>query len=154
MSLSLPGTIVFDVVLVVLVVLVARRAPKVWRNEIGYSSDDPPARWRWGLASWRGYQRTTAGVFPLIWCPGALLVVASTISGPAWVQSLVAVLALVPGAVFVIGLPAVWLFNRPKWLVAPHLRHQPGAIAEFFGAHVAPTPPPERPPPFQPWLTR
>jgi hypothetical protein len=38
-------------------------------------------------------------------------------------------------------LPVV-LFNQPKFLVLPAHRRQPGAIAEWRGAEVPPSPPP------------
>jgi hypothetical protein len=154
MSLSLPVTIALDAVLVTSLVVTARQAPKVWRNEIGYSADDPPPSWLWGPASWRGYHRALTGAALLFWCPAAAAMVAATVSRPGWVDVLSQVAFGLAGVALLIGVPAVWLFNRPKWLVAPHLRHQPGAIAEFFGAAVAPTLPPERPSPLQPWEVR
>jgi hypothetical protein len=36
----------------------------------------------------------------------------------------------------------ITFFNRPRFLVPPHLRHQPGAIAEWLGEPVRPTEPP------------
>jgi hypothetical protein len=74
-----------------------------------------------------------------------LFVVQSTgVHGGAW-EVVREIAGLVICAVVVAG-AWVWLFNRPKWLVAAHLRHQPGAIAEFFGERVArsPTPQPRR----------
>ncbi len=45
-------------------------------------------------------------------------------------------------------MPCVFLFNRPRWAVVPHLRHQHGAIAEWSGQQSAPTPEPGKTPGF------
>jgi hypothetical protein len=114
--------------------------PRWWRNELpglAYRPDDVPEWWPYGGALWRGMLRT-----PLVgWiaiplgCAGA---------GLAQLDGVFAgvggVLALVSVGLVCLMVPIV-LFNRPKFLVIPWLRDQPGAIAEWRGAEVPPTPP-------------
>jgi len=45
-----------------------------------------------------------------------------------------------------VALVTIFLLNRPKFLVAPHHRHQKGLLLELLGRRSAPTPPPRRPP--------
>ena len=42
--------------------------------------------------------------------------------------------------------PAVWFYNRPSPLVAPHHRALPGYLAERRGEPVPRVPPPMKPP--------
>jgi hypothetical protein len=112
--------------------------PRIWRNEWGYAWD--PER---GGPLWRGFVRITIISGPFLGLT-ALLNVVYALSD----HRLTAAFRI--GAVLWMGLivcaVTIVLFNRPKRLVAPHLRHQPGAIAEWLGRKVAPTPPPRHRP--------
>jgi hypothetical protein len=144
-------SVFFDVVAIALVAMLVLAAPKLWRNEAGpWTDDSPPPRswsgWKRSRAGWRGIVRLLGLAMPLAYVPILLIIVLATLgaSGPAF--DAVAIVVLGAATVFMVtAMPAVFLFNRPRWLVAPHLRHQPGYIAERFnGTHVEPTPPPAR----------
>ena len=120
----------------------AWQLPQLWRNERGWHPDRPPAYWAWGTAAWRGLVRLT----PLS-APAFLALTPAYGLDAAGADGAVAEIVIAIGAavgVVVVGLlaPAVFLFNRPKWAVVPHLRHQSGAIAEWRGRRSEPTPPP------------
>ncbi len=120
--------------------------PRFWRNELGWDPDRPPSFWRWGLTSWRGLVRTNVLAVPmfLAGAPGYALDSAAIDGSGA---GTVVVVSYVIGAAILGGLmPGVFLFNRPRWAVVPHLRHQHGAIAEWRGKRSAPTPEPAQTP--------
>jgi hypothetical protein len=52
-------------------------------------------------------------------------------------QEVVEVIVAALAAIALLLTAAVALYNRPKLLVAPHLRELPGAVDEFKGAQVA-----------------
>lgn len=119
--------------------------PRLWRNELGWNPDRPPAFWVFDLTAWRGLVRASILATPLFLgiAPGYVLDNAGTQGGFATGLIVVSVLVAVSlGCVAV----AVFLFNRPKWAVVPHLRHQSGAIAEWRGKRSAPTPAPSQTP--------
>lgn len=136
------GVILLDLFMVVTMVAIVASSRRAWRNEHPWLDTDLPVRWRGGLPSWRGWVRVQGIVAPVVVVIGVpLVVIQSTgISGGAWeiaraIASIAVCVDLVFGA-------RVWLFNRPKWLVAPHLRHQPGMLAELGGDRCQPTPSP------------
>ncbi len=126
-------------------VLIALKLPAVWRNEHGFDPDVPPPGWIFDPASWRALVRTypaTVGMMAF-GVPFALLSVFPDAAPPAMYVTGAATLAFTVLAV------STAVANRPKWLVAPHLRHQPGLIAEWGGAPCADTPPPKNAPAWQ-----
>ena len=120
--------------------LLVWRLPLLWRNEIGWESDRPPKWWFLGEAAWRACARLP---------PVGL---AASLTGGAYVMSVYLgvaeglryALVVPPAIVMVLGW-SVFLFNRPKAIVAPHHRAQPGALQEWLGASAPQTPPPQRP---------
>ena len=104
-------------------------------------TDSPRLIWAGNLASWRAHVRWTAfcGPLALILATVAIMLVAVGADVALAAPLLLAVLLLV-----IVATPAIIWLNRPKWLVPPHLRHQPGRIAEALGDPVRPTPPPVR----------
>jgi len=101
-----------------------------------YHPDEPPGwlRFRAGLAMWRGWIRLSP---PLT--SGFAIALLATWAGllleTRW-------LALVAGGCWtflVLAVFGVVLLSRPKWLIEPYLRHQPGLVAELLGADVPPT---------------
>lgn len=106
--------------------------PKVWRNEKQLFSVTPSPFWPLGKATWRGYIRG----YPISNLLIAVAVVlyffvrhdGGNIVGVGSVVSFSLLLAL-----FVMYL-GIMFFNRPRWLVAPHLRSQPGAVKEWSTA--------------------
>lgn len=106
-------------------------------------ADSPRPIWAGNLASWRAHVRWTAfcGPLALVLATAAAMIAGTGASGDAYNLVMLALLLPVLLLVFVATPAIVWL-NRPKWLVPPHLRHQPGRIAEVLGDPVRPTPPP------------
>ena len=107
----------------VIYVLVAR---KVWGGESGLDGDVPPDWWFLGAATWRGIARAyvATGPFLLLFCAGAL---AAEVTDAYDAGMAVSVAGLLLG---VLVHASIVLFNRPKALVPPHLRDEPGALAE------------------------
>jgi hypothetical protein len=122
-TLYAAGLIFAILFLGVIYTLVAR---KVWHGESGLDGNVPPEWWFLGQASWRGVARAyiASGPFVLLFFAGAL--VAETTDAYD-VGMAVSAGALLLG-VIVHG--SILLFNRPKALVPPHLRDEPGALAE------------------------
>jgi hypothetical protein len=137
------GVIAFDVMLVTFGVAVALWGRKLWRNELpAVHTDMPSPRWAGSLASWRAWVRVQCFVLPFIFAVFAPVgVLLSTGASGVGIEIVKVVYALVALAAIVAGF-GVWFLNRPKRLVPPHLRHQPGMIAERLGERCRPTPPP------------
>lgn len=114
--------------------------PSIWRNERGHDPDRPPAMWGFGIVLWRA----TVRLVPLS-VPACLVGVAVVLTGAGGDESPspVSLIAGFASLVLLALIFSVALFNRPKSIVAPHLRHQPGALAEWLGQAPAPTPPPK-----------
>jgi hypothetical protein len=112
--------------------------PRIWRNEWGYAWD--PAS---GGALWRGFVRSTMISGPFLGLTGVLNVIYAL--SDRRTTAMFTVVAMLWMALLVCAVTIV-LFNRPKRLVAPHLRHQPGAVGEWLGRKVQPTPPPRHRP--------
>lgn len=113
---------------------------KLWRNEHRFDSNSPPQGWPFGSALWRAYIRASpAGVLFLFW--GGLGMLADALFAGLVAAILVPLAALLAGAL-VVSAWSIALFNRPRFLAPPHLREQPGAVAEWSGAPVEPAPPP------------
>lgn len=101
--------------------------PRVWRNEPPYAEDPdrPPDWWPYRVALWRGVVRLGPtgllffGVLALFLPANRLLADTVLTTALAWLGV----------AVLVSGVGVV-LFNRPKLLVPPHLRAQPGLLDE------------------------
>jgi hypothetical protein len=142
------GVILFDLFMVATMAAIVASSRRAWRNEHPWLDTDLPVRWRGGLPSWRGWVRVQGIVGPAVVVIAVpLFVIQSTgVSGGAW-ETVRAIAGLAIGVDLLLG-ARVWLFNRPKWLVAPHLRHQPGMLAELGGDRCAPSPTPK------PWPRR
>ena len=136
------GVILFDALMLVTMAAVIASSRRAWRNEHPWFDTDCRVRWSGGYPSWRGWVRVQGVIAPTVFAGGAVIfVVQSTgVHGGAW-EAARAIAGLVLFVVLGAG-AGVWLFNRPKWLVAPHLRHQPGMVAELLGERCKPTPTP------------
>jgi hypothetical protein len=92
-----------------------------WRADGESSQFDQPPLWQWGRASWFGLRRLTL--------VGQLWVMVLTYS---WLfPEQVASYAIALGALLVPML-SVFLFNRPRMIVPPALRHQDGLLVEHL----------------------
>lgn len=107
----------------VIYAVVARR---VWRGESGLDGDVPPEWWFVGDATWRGVARAyiATGPFVLVVFAGGLIAEFTDAYDAGMAVAVGGILlgALVHGSIV--------LFNRPHALVPPHLRDEPGALAE------------------------
>ena len=121
-------TVAFFVVLVAGYLFVIAR---VWQGRSQYDPSSPPAFWPFSLPLWRGVARA----FPI---QGAcvLILLGGGIAGDligedgkgydvAMGIGFVGVLGL-----FLLAFP-ITFFNRPRFLVPPHQRDEPGALAEW-----------------------
>jgi hypothetical protein len=122
----------------VFVPLCVRGVRAMWRGPVRLFAEPFPW-WVWGAPLWRAYVRgmvavgTTfvvdlLAVMVLIWAPDADAVLVAAVS--------VLVLSLAVGFLLML---TVALFNRPRAVVPPYLRDQPGALAEWFGGRHADT---------------
>jgi hypothetical protein len=119
--------------------------PKWWHNERGLHTDTPPPSWSWSLAFWHALCRVwmPLAISILIVIPPAVVTEFVT-AGPIFVVC--NVLYGIVAALWFAVVPSVMLFNRPRWLLAPHHRALPGWLAERRGVPVPPVPEPEKPP--------
>lgn len=124
------------------------RLPRIWRNEVGWDSDRPPVHWPFGVPSWRGLVRATPFSFPIFLVAAPVYALDKADASGPLADAIVAVGAAVGAVLLFIVVPAVFLFARPKRLIAPHLRHQCGAVAEWRGQRPRRTPPPDVQPGF------
>lgn len=112
-------------------------APRYWRHEITVLDRGAPTWWPYGAALWRAWIRTSAisGTWLLSASIGYLLLVLGP--DPTWPIAVVigyrAVAVGVPLTLLVAAFTVI-LFNRPRIVVPPYLRHQPGAVAEWISA--------------------
>ena len=105
-------------------IIYALVAPKVWRGESGLDGDVPPEWWFLGDATWRGVARAYIATAPFVLVVFAAAIFAEF--GDNDTGMAIAAIALLMGALVHAG---IVLFNRPRALVPPHLRDEPGALA-------------------------
>jgi hypothetical protein len=107
---------------------------KVWRGESEFDGDDPPAFWPFSKALWRGAGRALpvlgASVLVLI---GAGITSDLVGTDSKYYDTVMAIGVLGLLVMFVIAFPIMY-FNRPKLLVPPIWRDDPGAVAEWRAA--------------------
>lgn len=111
----------------VIFVLVGR---KVWNGESELDGDFPPADWPFGKPSWRGAARSYTAAAPCL----VLILLAFTAQELLGTETAAGDVALVVGTVLGLGalliVASITPFNRPRLLVPPHLRSEPGLLAE------------------------
>jgi len=110
--------------------------PRVWRGELAPGGEHAPEWWPWGEALWQGMRR----MGPLCY-PGAGVFLAAGVGlslvpeqpAGAFVRPYWAVIPAL-GAIGLLGalMLGVVFFNRPKFIVPPYLRDQPGALAAWL----------------------
>jgi hypothetical protein len=115
---------------VVGLVAVVPQAIRLWRNQ-GSCFDTAPPVWPWGPAAWPAFRRSIVAqvifVLPMVM---AILAVGLDI-GRDECRAAVKATAVPICAVIV----AIAFFNRPKLLVPPHLRTEPGFFKDLLGSH-------------------
>jgi hypothetical protein len=99
---------------------------KVWRGTSAIQSEVAPDWWPFGQPVWRGVARSyvATGPFILVLFAGAAIAELSSADGLGMGISFLGLL----GVPFV-QLPIIFL-NRPRSLVPPHQRDEPGALEE------------------------
>jgi hypothetical protein len=107
-------------------VIYALVARKVWRGESGLDGSVPPEWWFLGDATWRGVARAYIATGPF----GLLLLAGGMVA--EFTDAYDAGMAIAVGALLLGALVhgSIVLFNRPRALVPPLLRDEPGALAE------------------------
>lgn len=112
--------------------------PRVWKDQLASGGDHAPEWWPWGEALWQGYRRMflpglmVGGVFVIIIFMS--LFVSEAPQGPFARPYWVVIPWLVALGLSGTAMLSTVLFNVPKFLVPPHLRGQPGAVAEWLRA--------------------
>lgn len=118
--------------------------PQWWRNERGLHTGMPPPSRSSSTTFWHAVVRTwgALAISILTAIPPAVVTEFVT-DGPVYAlcNALLGVVALM----WLFVIPSVWLYNRPRFLVAPHLRAMPGWLAERRGAPVPRLPEPAKP---------
>ena len=119
------------VVLGGIVVLYAAAIKRVWQGTSESDPSDPPAWWPFSLPLWRGVSRA----FPVQGACAILVIgggigadVAGKDSAGYDIGMSVGLVGLL--GLFLLALP-ITFFNRPRFLVPPHQRDDPGALAEW-----------------------
>jgi hypothetical protein len=115
------------------------RLPRIWRHEAPYF-DRVPGWWIWGDALWRGWVRALPTGVGLGWylILGYVLLISVIPQTPEkgrFGMIIPAWFGLPFLFLFGLGfgvMAAIALFNRPKVLVPPHPRDEPGAVAEWI----------------------
>jgi len=107
---------------------------KVWRGESEFDGDDPPAFWPFSKALWRGAGRALpvlgASVLVLI---GAGITSDLVGTDSKYYDTVMAIGLLGLLVMCLVAFPIMY-FNRPRWLVPPIWRDDPGAVAEWRAA--------------------
>jgi hypothetical protein len=104
---------------------------KVWRGESEFDGDDPPAWWPFSLPLWRG----TGRALPVQGLSVLVLIGAGIVSDLVGSDSRDYDLVMAIGCVGLLGIFClafpITYYNRPKWLVPPVWRDDPGAVEEW-----------------------
>lgn len=129
------ASVAYWVILAAGVVISFTLTPRYWMKGVPHVDPDrPPRAWVWGGALWKGFVRALPIAGPQIVLffgpalPVELELVVPGSSAWEW-QGRLWILAM--GIVLISELGIV-LFNRPKFLIPPRFRNQPGAIEEWL----------------------
>lgn len=109
---------------------------KVWRGESEFDRDTPPSFWPFSVALWRGAGRALpvlgASVLVLI---GAGITSDLVGTDSKYYDTVMAIGVLGLLVMCLVAFPIMY-FNRPKRLVPPIWRDDPGAVAEWRSARA------------------
>jgi hypothetical protein len=129
---------VFDVaIFAVLVVGYLFVIARIWQGRSEYDPTRPPAFWPFSDALWRGVARAfpVQGGCVLLLIGGGITADLIGKDGSGYDIAMAVGLAGLLG-IFLLALP-ITFFNRPRFLVPPHQRDEPGALAEWRRARRA-----------------
>lgn len=119
------------IVMAVLAVAGVLLLPRIWRGDLASTYDDASRDvWLWGEPLRRGFIRGLhLGILGTI----VLVFLVFTTADLEPTESVGPVAGTAVGLFFVLLAlsGSVVLFNRPRWAVPPHARHQPGAVHEW-----------------------
>ena len=104
---------------------------RVWQGTSEYDPSDPPAWWPFSLPLWRGVARAfpVQGACAILVIGGGIGAEEAGKDSPGYDVGMSVGLAGLLG-LFLLALP-ITFFNRPRFLVPPHQRDEPGALAEW-----------------------
>lgn len=128
---------VIDIVVAVVLLALFIRGfwvmPRMWRDDYEWSWDrrGPPYGWALGAAMWQGSARGTPVSWALVGLSIPALVLLRVSEETGALQAAFDVVLVAWCACLCMGFTVV-LFNRPKWAVVPHLRHQPGVVVVWW----------------------
>ncbi|MGD9696371.1 MAG: hypothetical protein AB7V42_12020 [Thermoleophilia bacterium] len=113
------------------------RLPSFWRDRWGPGfdqPDEPPEYWPFGVAGWHAYKRAYPFSCVAVTGLGVVMVPVALFPGdPATDDAATA--AGIPLLIWVVLITGfglgLLLWNRPKWIVAPRHRAEPGALLEW-----------------------
>ena len=103
----------------------------LWRGRTDIF-DRPPGAWPYSETLWRGWVRSI--VVQCLIITSAIGLILYSIWGPSdeGTARVVFIIGLaVAGLAFALGMTAIY-WNRPKFVVPPHLRSEPGAFAQWY----------------------
>lgn len=121
---------------------------KSWRNQApALDANAIAPGWAAGPRAWRGLVRIQAAMPVTMLYSAVAGAVDTTLIGPDPTPPGWAVPAYLLMLVGLAAMTTIFLFNRPKFLVAPHLRRHPGYVLELLGRAVPTTRPPTGSPP-------
>ncbi len=110
-------------------------AAHIWRRGLPYEGRIPPA-WGWGKGSWLAHMRTVPLWATICWLAAVGFVYAFVLDPVLHIQTdLFVKLAFIwLGLLFLVFLliASIALFNRPRILVAPSMRHQTGIMIDWW----------------------
>lgn len=105
--------------------------PRYWKGDTGYlRREHPPSIWPFGVAAWKGFVRASPAFLTMMLVAAiAFLIPAlflgTRVSTPWRVYGLLVLAYL---ALVVAVTVSITLFNRPRFLVPPPWRDEPGAL--------------------------
>jgi hypothetical protein len=103
----------------------------LWRGRTDVF-DRPPGAWPYSETLWKGWVRSL--VVQCLIITSAIGLILYSIWGPSdksTARVVFVVGLVVAGLAFALGMTAIY-WNRPKFVVPPHLRSEPGAVAQWY----------------------
>ena len=124
------------VVFVAILVLFALAITRIWQGRSELDTDSPPPWWPFSVPLWRGVARA----FPVQAACVILLIgggIGANLLGEDSAGYDIGMSIGLVGllGIFLLALP-ITFFNRPRFLVPPHQRDEPGAVAEWRAARA------------------